>query len=79
MSLVKDWISVVNSAHCSSSCCCFCMSLLSWSFSARVSFTALLSICICSCWSWISLRFNSILLEAENIQRGKEKEKTTSN
>lgn len=69
MSLVKVCISAVNSKHCSSSCCCFCISLLSWSFSALVSFTVLLSNWIWSCWSWISLRFSSILLEAARTQQ----------
>lgn len=71
MSLVRACISVVNSTHCSSSCCCFCMSLLSWSLSALVSFTALFSIWIWSCWSWISLRFRSILLEAKRKKESK--------
>lgn len=69
MSLVKACISVVNSTHCSSSCCCFCISLLSFSFSALVSFTELFSIWIWSCWSWISFRFSSILLEAAKTHK----------
>lgn len=73
MSLVKAWISAVKSIHCSSSCCCFCMLLLSCSFSALVSFTALFRIWIWSCWSWISLRFSSILLEAGKRQCQRQK------
>lgn len=64
MSLVRVCKSVVNSTLCSSSCCRFCTSLLSRSFSSLVSLTRLFNIWIWSCWSWISLRFSSILLEA---------------
>lgn len=64
MSLVRVCSSAVNSTLWSSSCCRFCTSLLSRSFSSLVSLTRLFSIWIWSCWSWISLRLSSILLEA---------------
>lgn len=64
MSLVRVCSSVVSSTLCFSSCCRFCKSLLSRSFSSLVSLTRLFNIWIWSCWSWISLRFSSILLEA---------------